>query len=183
MNDIYQQKKLLREEIKSHKNNFSSEELEKKSKRVIKNLRNYEYFREAKTVMLYWSMPDEVYTHSFIEEILETKQVLLPTIVNDEIIPVEIKHLDQLHEGKFHILEPKDEAFIGKIDLIIVPGIAFDKQGNRLGRGRGFYDRFLKNYKGETVGLSFDFQLVNDVPIEPNDIQMKKIISEKNYLP
>ena len=183
MNDIYQQKKLLREEIKSHKNHFSTEELEKKSKRVIGNLRNNQYFREAKTVMMYWSLPDEVYTHSFIEEILTKKQVLLPTIVNDEIIPVEIKHIDQLHEGKFHILEPKNEAFIGKIDLIIVPGIAFDKQKNRLGRGRGFYDRFLKNYKGETVGLSFDFQLVNGVPIELNDIRMKKIISEKNYLP
>lgn len=180
MTDIYQQKKVLRDQIKGCKSNFSVLDLHTKSERVIRNLRSYDAFKKAKTVMLYWSLPDEVNTHKLIAELLKTKRVILPTIVNEDIIPVEITDMDQLDEGKFHILEPKNHSFIGKIDLIVVPGIAFDNVGNRLGRGRGFYDRFLQQQAAETVGICFDFQLVKEVPIEPNDIRITKIISEKN---
>ncbi len=181
MSDIYQQKENLRAKIKDEKNSFSSEELKAKSELIIAQLETYLLFKNAKTVMLYWSLADEVHTHKLIKELLNTKRLLLPAIVDDEIIPVEMTEIDQLQEGKFHILEPKNNAFIGKIDIIVVPGVAFDKNGNRLGRGRGFYDRFLCKNRTHTVGLCFDFQLIEKVPIEANDIFVDKIISENNW--
>ena len=179
MSDIYQQKESLRVKIKNEKKKYSSEDLKTKSERVTAQLEAYSLFKNAKTVMLYWSLTDEVDTHTLIEESLKTKRVILPTIVSGDIVPVELTKISQLQEGKFHILEPKNNQFIGEIDIIIVPGIAFDKKGNRLGRGRGFYDRFLCQHTSVTVGLCFDFQLVEKVPIEANDIAVEKIITEK----
>ena len=181
MTEIYQQKKALRDQIKGYKKNVSVDELHRKSELVIANLKKYNAFINAKTVMLYWSLPDEVDTQTLISELLKTKTVILPTVVKDDIIPVKLTHTSELHEGEFHILEPKNREFIGKIDLIVVPGVAFDRCGNRLGRGRGFYDRFLQHQTAETVGTCFDFQLVEQVPTEPNDIPLKKNISENNW--
>lgn len=180
MIEIYQQKKALRYEIKAYKKEFSIEELRQKSEQIISNLKTYEAFMKAKTVMLYWSLPDEVYTHALINSLLKTKTVILPTIMDNELVPVQITDIADLHEGKFHILEPKNKEFIGKIDIIVVPGVAFDRCGNRLGRGRGFYDRFLQHQTAETVGIGFNFQLVEKVPTERNDVKLKKIISENN---
>ncbi len=181
MTEIYQQKKALREQMKDGKRNVSLDKLRRKSELVIANLKKYDPFINAKTVMLYWSLPDEVGTHKLISELLKTKTVILPTVVKDNIIPVQLTDTSELKEGEFHILEPKNREFIGKIDLIVVPGVAFDRYGNRLGRGRGFYDRFLQHQTTETVGICFDFQLVEELPTEPNDMPLKKIISENNW--
>ena len=80
--------------------------------------------------------------------------------------------------GDFNIMEPQNEPYKGDFDLIVVPGVAFDRHGNRLGRGRGYYDRFLcQHLNVKRIGICFDFQLVDEVPAEAFDIRMEEVIS------
>ena len=106
------------------------------------------------------------------------KQLILPTVVGDDIVPVALTATTIFKEGDFHIMEPQNAPYDGDFDLIIVPGVAFDRLGNRLGRGRGYYDRFLaKHLSVKRIGICFDFQLVDEIPTEPTDIKMHAIIS------
>lgn len=128
--------------------------------------------------MLYASLPDEVQTLDFIEEWKNRKHIILPTVVGDDIIPVELTADCPMVEGSFHILESQSNQYAGTLDLIVVPGMAFDRQGHRLGRGKGYYDRFLIKYpEVKTIGICFDFQLLDEVPAEPHDQLIDEIIS------
>ena len=128
--------------------------------------------------MLYASLPDEVQTLDFIEEWKKRKHIILPTVVGDDIIPMELTADCPMVEGSFHILEPQSNQYAGPLDLIVVPGMAFDRQGHRLGRGKGYYDRFLIKYpEVKTIGICFDFQLLDEVPAEPHDQLIDEIIS------
>lgn len=135
-------------------------------------------FIDAGRVMLYASLPDEVETLPFIELWRHRKTIILPTVVGDDIIPVELAGETVFAEGDFHIPEPQNHPYSGDFDLIVVPGMAFDSDGHRLGRGRGYYDRFLSLHPNVyTIGLCFDFQLVASVPSEPHDRLMNEILT------
>lgn len=171
-------KKELRTHIKSLKKQHSRESLLEQSKSILSKLENNKAFIEAKTVMLYSSLPDEVYTHDFLEKWRNEKKIILPTVVGDDIIPVELSRDTEFATGDFNILEPQNEEYTGDYDLIVVPGVAFDRNGNRIGRGKGYYDRFLcKHLDAYRIGICFDFQVVDEVPTEDNDIKMNEVIS------
>lgn len=171
-------KKELRSHIKTLKKQHSKEQLLEQSKLILNKLENNRHFIEAKNVMLYSSLPDEVHTHDFLEKWRDEKRIILPTVVGDDIIPVELKKDTDFAVGDFNILEPQNEEYTGDYDLIVVPGVAFDKNGNRIGRGKGYYDRFLcKHLNVARIGICFDFQLVDEVPTEENDIKMNDVIS------
>lgn len=171
-------KKELRHHIKTLKNQHSKENLQEQSALILDKLENHKDFVEAKTVMLYSSLPDEVQTHDFLTKWRDEKKIILPTVVGDDIIPVELSKETGFAIGDFNILEPQNEPYNGDYDLIVVPGVAFDRKGNRIGRGKGYYDRFLcKHPNIRKIGICFDFQLVDEVPTEENDIRMDDIIS------
>ncbi|MBE6335267.1 MAG: 5-formyltetrahydrofolate cyclo-ligase [Lentimicrobiaceae bacterium] len=175
---MYMDKKELRNHIKALKKQQSKESLLSQSKMILNKLENHKDFIKAKTVMLYSSLPDEVNTHDFIDRWRNEKKIILPTVVGDDIIPVELAQDTGFIIGDFNILEPQNEVYEGDYDLIIVPGVAFDKDGNRIGRGKGYYDRFLsKHLDIKRIGICFDFQLIERVPTEDNDIKMHEIIS------
>lgn len=175
---IQEHKQLLRIEMRLRKNQHTSEELAEKSRQAIARLIANPTFQAAKTVMLYHSLPDEVNTHLLIEQVRLEKTIILPTVVGNDIIPVALTPETPFSCGSFNIQEPQSNAYTGAIDLIVVPGVAFDAQGNRLGRGRGYYDRFLKNYPNvETIGLCFNFQLVERVPVEEFDRVLSEVIT------
>lgn len=139
-------------------------------------------FREAKVVLLYWSMEDEVQTHDFVEKWYKSKTILLPCVDGDDLRLRQYTGADCMREGEqFGIGEPTGEEYtdLESVDAIIVPGVAFDKEGHRMGRGRGFYDRLLKStpnaYK---IGVCFDFQMVENVPVEPHDVMMDRVVGE-----
>ena len=172
-------KQELRANIKLLKKKHSMEERQAQSDIIMRKLEQHPDFIKAKIVMLYSSLPDEVQTQGFIEKWRQQKRIILPTVVGDDIIPVELTPETNFAVGDFNILEPQNEAYIGGYDLIIVPGVAFDRQGNRMGRGRGYYDRFLCQHRDvKKIGICFDFQLVDNVPVEENDIPMDEIISK-----
>ena len=171
-------KKTLRQSIRTAKKQHTPEELLTQSETILRKLAENPHFRQAERVMLYASLPDEVQTLAFIEEWRHRKTIILPTVVGDDIIPVELADDTVFAEGDFHIPEPQNHPYTGGFDLIVVPGMAFDNEGHRLGRGRGYYDRFLAQHpQVYTIGLCFDFQLVPLVPAESYDHQINEIIT------
>lgn len=169
----------IRSAIRALKKQHSREELQAQSELIMRKLEQHPDFISAQKIMLYSSLPDEVQTQAFIEKWRLHKRIILPTVVGDDIIPVELAANTGFAVGDFNIMEPQNEAYTGDFDLIVVPGVAFDRQGNRLGRGKGYYDRFLCQHRSvKKIGICFDFQLVDNVPVEENDIPMDEIISK-----
>ena len=171
----------LRRQIQQIKRQFTPQQLEELSLLVISSLRPL--LAEAQTIMAYYSLPDEVNTHALIDELVaEGKTVLLPKVMGADTM--ELRRYTgraDLQEGAYHILEPVGEPFtdLAAIDLILVPGLAFDAAGHRLGRGRGYYDRFLHSKNRPycvKIGVCFDFQKVDEVPVDVHDIAMDKVV-------
>ena len=136
----------------------------------------------AAVVMAYYSLPDEVCTRQLLDELVDDgKIVLLPKVLDDETMELHrYQSSADLREGAFHIMEPVGEAFTDfeKIDIVLVPGMAFDAAGHRLGRGRGYYDRFLMAHPHFwKVGVCFPFQRVPEVPKELHDVCMNEVCS------
>ena len=171
-------KKELRANIRLLKKQHTKEQLLEQSGIILSKLEQHHDFKNANIVMIYSALPDEVQTQAFLEKWRNKKKIILPTVVGDDIIPVELAENTGFAVGDFNILEPQNEPYTGDYDLIVVPGVAFDRNGNRIGRGRGYYDRFLcKHLNVKRIGICFDFQLVDEVPTEPNDIKMDEVIT------
>lgn len=172
-------KQEIRKEIRAKKKVFGAEKLLEMSKPATKAIDANIHYQKAKTVMLYHPLWDEVDVRPLFDiSLKEGKRVILPTVKGDDIIPVEITADTEWVVGDFNILEPVAEPYNGSIDLVVVPGVAFDKNLNRLGRGKGYYDRFLaKHPNAFRLGLCFDFQIVDSIPTEPFDLPMNEIIT------
>ena len=172
------EKKELRAQIKTLKKQHTKEQLLEQSKKILAKLEQHPDFVNAEKIMLYSALPDEVQTQAFLEKWHLKKTIILPTVVGDDIVPVEYANDTNFAVGDFNILEPQNEPYAGDFDLIIVPGVAFDRHGNRIGRGKGYYDRFLCHHLAvKRIGICFDFQLVDEVPAEPFDIKMDEVIT------
>lgn len=173
-------KEELRQQIKQLKRQFTPAQLEELSLPVLARLRPL--LAEAQTIMAYYSLPDEVCTHQLIDELVaEGKTVLLPKVLDDETMELRrYTGRHDLREGAFHIMEPIGALFTSSaIDIALIPGVAFDAFGHRLGRGRGYYDRFLSSLRTvptEFIGICFDFQKVPEVPVDANDIPVDLVI-------
>lgn len=136
-------------------------------------------FQLAEKILIYHSLPDELDTRSFLNKWKGTKRFFLPRVngVNLEILPYDESRLEI---GSFHIEEPtgSDLHPIDEIELIIVPGVAFDSKGNRMGRGKGYYDRMLGEARATKMGVGYDFQLCDEIPVEPHDIPMDIVVTQ-----
>ena len=139
-------------------------------------------FQRANIVLLYWSMDDEVYTHKFVNRWYKEKTILLPCVDGDDLRLRQYTGPECLQSGpQFGIDEPTGPEFtdLNKVEMIVVPGVAFDIHNNRMGRGRGFYDRLLKSTPNAfKVGVAFNFQLFDKIPVESFDVPMDKVVSE-----
>lgn len=177
MTDPKKLKSELRRKMRDKKKSLGKETLIDKSRSATACLAAMERYRGARIVMLYHPLWDEVDIRPFISSALaDGKRVILPTISGDDIIPVEITLDTEWVTGDFGIFEPKGAPYAGEIDIVVVPGTAFDREGNRLGRGKGYYDRFLALHpESHRIGLCFDFQLVDSVPREPFDLKMNEM--------
>lgn len=199
-------KQELRKEIRNRKRQFSQDQLGELSLSAISKLRKHPKVMAAHTLLLYYSLPDEVNTHEWIDELVtEGKRVLLPVVVNDKDMVIrEYTGKHDLAEGSFHIMEPIGKLFLEEkypeIEVAIIPGMSFDDGGHRLGRGKGYYDRFLTKLRGMEVdksgtevdksdtedknlgtevykiGVCFGFQKLQEIPFESHDILMNEVI-------
>ncbi len=173
------EKKELRQQVKLLKQQLTQPEILLKSEMIFNQLENLEVFKLAQNIMIYWSMDDEVHTHNFILKWTEKKTMLLPVVEGDHLRIKQFKGIETMKPGSLKgIMEPDGDDFPENetIDIIIVPGVAFDKKNNRLGRGKGFYDKLLHRNDSIKIGICFDFQLFEIVPSEPHDISMDLVI-------
>lgn len=158
----------------------NAEQLSTLSAEVLSKLEASPHFQQAEIVMLYYSLPDEVHTHDFVERWAQQKQIILPVVVGDDLELRTYHGRHELSKGAYGIEEPTGPPFLQPetIACIVVPGVAFDGKGNRLGRGKGYYDRLLPRLpQAYKIGLCFPFQRVEQVPAEPFDICMDEVIS------
>lgn len=174
-------KKSLRNNIRQAKGRFSTEELAFLSSKTTEKVLNDDDVKKSQVILLYSSLPDEVSTAELINTLYhEGKNILLPSVVGDDIELHEYCGKESMIVGAFGIMEPTGRLFsdYNKINVAVIPGMAFDLQGNRLGRGKGYYDRFLpKIPNAKKIGLCYPFQIVESVPVEAHDIPMDKVIS------
>ncbi|NPA35943.1 MAG: 5-formyltetrahydrofolate cyclo-ligase [Chlorobi bacterium] len=175
------QKKAIRKRIKELKKAASPEELKKQSRIIQEKVMQSEHFKDSEHILLYWPLPDEVDTKEILNEFKDSKKLYLPVIKGDDLEIYLFEGDDKMVPGeKYGIPEPagkkiEDETLI---ELVIVPGVAFDKENNRLGRGAGYYDRILIRLpRSRKTGLAFNFQIVDKIPAEPHDIRMDEVIT------
>jgi 5-formyltetrahydrofolate cyclo-ligase len=168
----------IRKEIKDLKQDFPENQKQEEANAVFLKIESFPEFIHAKTILMYWSLPDELPTHRFIEKWSNCKQIVLPAIQGDKMIIKTYSSTNLMKISLLGISEPDlDEIFNGKIDVVIVPGIAFDTLKNRLGRGKGYYDRFLERNNLLKIGICFDFQLLETVPYSVLDVKMDIIVT------
>ena len=188
-------KKELRKYIRCEKKRYSEEELKGMSRSVCRSLSEHPRILAAKTVLLYWALPDEVRTEELITMLVRMgKTVLLPRVVSDcEMTIHRFTSVADMTVGAYGILEPSGESVdmetlrkmteedvAGTGGMVgIIPGMAFDREGHRLGRGKGYYDRFLAGLpQMYRIGVCFPFQLQPTVPAEQWDVTMNEVICQ-----
>ncbi len=169
----------LRRAIRTLKRQYSKTQLAEMSLEIVEKLLAHPQVRDSHTILLYSPLPDEVDVSSMLD-VLRDKRLLLPKVTGDTSMELRLyTDADCLSAGAFGIMEPTGEVFSDyqSIDLAIVPGMAFDRECHRLGRGKGYYDRLLAQlpniYK---IGVCFSFQLVEAIPTDATDIPMNEIV-------
>lgn len=171
------EKSRIREEIKRLKFKMTLEQKTAEAEAVFRKIESMPEFQRAQTVLMYWSMPDEMPTHDFIKKWSSSKTILLPVVKGDRMTVRKFTSEEDLKSGKWKTMEPTVPHRSSVADLVIVPGIAFDLNRNRLGRGGGYYDRYFKHKEIHKWGIGFNFQLFDTIPSASFDIHMDKIIT------
>lgn len=179
------QKKEIRQQLIKWRRELTDEERLKKDQAVFRHLKEIQAFQSAHKVLFYYSVNGETDTRQMILHYLEEKELYLPKIVApDEFKAIPIKAPLQLEAGLEKVPEPLDlnaDATEDKLDLIILPGVAFDKKGNRLGMGKGYYDRYLAKHKGiKRVALAYEEQVLDSIPKESYDEPVDIIVTDQN---
>lgn len=174
----------IRNRVKARKSLLSEVEKADVARRVFSKLEQCAAFLMADSVLLYHSLPDELSTREFLDRWASRKRFFLPRVngVNLDILPYD---RSRMALGAFHIEEPQgdDTTDVSAIELIVVPAIAFDRRGGRVGRGKGYYDRLLANSSATKIGVGYDFQLIeDDIPVEPHDVAVDIVITESRRL-
>ena len=174
------EKQLIRQKIATYKKSLANNTTAYLSQKICCNLIETEMFQNAGCIALYYAMDDEVQTSGLIEEWYKEKTIALPVISGNAIIFHKYMGKEKLSAGALNIPEPIDTEQIPseKIDLFIVPGVAFDRECSRMGRGKGYYDRYLSGINKPAIGICFGFQLLDHIPTEVHDIKMNMVITE-----
>lgn len=175
----------IRRHIKARKCLLTDREALDAADKVFGRLERTAAFMLADKILLYHSLADELSTRSFIDKWHTRKHFFLPRVngVNLDILPYDES---RLHIGAFNIEEPIGDNVtdINEIELMVIPAIAYDRHGNRVGRGKGYYDRLLAETHAVKIGVGYDFQLIDDdIDVEPHDVKVDIIITESRHIP
>lgn len=185
--DLAARKQAIREA--AHANRRAQADKDEISARIVKTFMNLPEYVAARTVMFYIDVRDEVRTqHALPTALQDGKRIVIPFCVEGELQLFHLESMDELSTGKYKILEPREELreVASKrlqpedLDLIMVPGVAFDKQGGRTGHGKGYYDKLLQHARPECplVALAFECQIFPEIPVQDHDIYMDKVVTE-----
>lgn len=177
------EKNEIRKKIKALRGMLLESERQTAAEEVFARLEQTAAFLLADHILMYHSLPDELSTHRFLDKWSGQKKFYLPRVngVNLEILPYDQSRLEL---GSFHIEEPTGEDVVSpdEIELVVVPAVAYDRRGNRLGRGKGFYDRLLATTRATKVGVGYEFQIVESIPAEPHDVKMDMVVAQQTVI-
>lgn len=189
MGDKSMRKQDIRKIIKRKREEIDKQIKKELDLRIMNNFFNSDYINKSNVIFIYVNMESEINTVDIITRLLNMgKRIAVPKVLpgNKEMVALEIKSLSDLNEsGAFGILEPDiTKKDVGdEVDLIILPGLAFDKRGYRIGYGGGFYDRFLQRYNNvKRVSLCYNFQIIENIPEEDFDEAIDIIITEDKII-
>ena len=171
-------KKELRKRCLEIRKNIKNKE--NKDKEIYNKIINLKEYKKSKLVLTYVSLKDEVDTIELIKySLILGKQVAVPKCEGNIINFYYINSIKELKEGTFKVLEPNNNNLVTNFEnsICIVPGVYFDKENNRIGYGKGFYDKFLQNYKGIKIGLNYKECLCDRIDTDKYDVKMNKVIT------
>lgn len=185
--ELAELKKSIREQ--AHANRKAQENKDELSQAICDKFAALEEFAAAKTVMAYIDVRTEVRTRQYLPTLLASgKRIVVPYCVDRELELFLLENMDELEIGMYKILEPKTtlrdvpakRVDVKELDLIMVPGVAFDRRGARMGHGFGYYDKLLEHARPDTplVALAFECQLFPEIPTQDHDIFMDQILTE-----
>lgn len=173
----------IRRTVRARKTLLNDDERISAADAVFSTLEQMAAFTLADHILMYHSLPDELSTHRFLEKWHDKKRFYLPRVngVDLDILPYD---RTRTHLGAFHIEEPDgdDTVDISAMDLVIVPAVAYDHNGNRVGRGKGFYDRLLRECRAMKIGVAYDFQLFDEIDTEDHDVSVDIVVTQNRTL-
>jgi 5-formyltetrahydrofolate cyclo-ligase len=187
---IEKRKSDLRSAMRQAMGKKSAEMRETDSTRLCAKLKEQPFFQNAGSILFFASLPEEEpdLWPLLNETLAANKMVALPCFDadNQKYHPRRVQDIHvEILSGQFGIREPAPTCIVlplDDLDLVLVPGVAFDRHGHRLGRGKGFYDRMLQNFKGKKIGIAFDEQIVEEIPVENNDVKMDYVLTPTRCL-
>ena len=184
MRTLSEDKPRLRNHLLEKRDGLSHDFMTIASKQIQRNLKKIEAFRNAETVACYYSVGSEVKTLDIIQQMIsEGRTVALPRIVDDELVFCSVKSFEELQKGEFGIMEPRKNCpTVDDFDIILVPAVAMMRTGQRLGYGRGYYDRFLSKHKTPTISLEYSKLVVRNIPKSEGDIPIQWIVTEDEVI-
>ncbi len=174
----------------AHANRNTQENKDELSREIVARCMKLPEYQRAKTVLFYIDVRSEVRTRNDLANaLIGGKKIVVPYCVDGELELFHLEQNDELAIGMYKILEPKVElrtvaakkVDVKEIDLIIVPGVAFDRRGGRTGHGKGYYDKMLEHARLDTplVALAFECQMFDEIPMQDHDVFMDKVVTEK----
>ena len=192
MEEAQTKKRKIRDEISKKLSMFSDDEIVQKTKKIENRLFNFANFMEAKIALLYINSPNEIVTKNIIKRSADNKRVVILPVFDSEKHKTVLMKVDDLKTdlktGCRGILEPDGNRCkivpTDCVDIAIIPGIAFDEKGGRIGSGEGYYDRLIPKLSITTrkVSLAFEAQIIQQLPMEPHDKHVDIIITEKRII-
>lgn len=182
LQDLKECKKNLRKEIAALKKMHDVQWKKAASDIIAARLADMELFQKSDTILLYHALPDEVQTLGLLDRFYKEKRILIPLVKGDDLI-LKLYDPAKIVPGYKNIPEPSEDAVTvspEEVELAVVPGVAFDPSCNRLGRGKGFYDRLIPHMNCPLVGVGYQFQVVESIPCESFDRKLDMVLTEEN---
>ena len=177
-------KHTLRKKFLHIRNNLDTTYQIQATEKIFKTLEESDIFKNSQKIFIYIGFGSEIQTEYLIKKYINSKEIFVPKIVNGVMKLVKIKNWADLSVGHFNVLEPiQNDFYVEEIDLVITPSIVFDKNGYRLGYGKGYYDKYFSVNKYKTsLGLSFEKLLQEEIPTEKHDKNVDLIITEERII-
>ena len=187
VSELFELKTAIRKQ--AHENRRAQSEKDSVSSIIVNRFMNLPEYHAAKTIMFYVDVRDEVRTRQALPDAVGSgKRIVVPYCVDGELELFWLENMDELELGMYRILEPKNELRIVEskrlqptdLDLVMVPGVAFDRNGGRTGHGKGYYDKLLQHARLDAplIALAFECQMFEKIPAESHDIYMDKIVTQ-----
>ncbi|MBP1890091.1 5-formyltetrahydrofolate cyclo-ligase [Clostridium moniliforme] len=186
--NIKELKKEIRKSIIGKRNKIKNKDKTSMDNKIIESFKKEDSYKKARGIFIYIGFGSEINTKVIIEDALKKgKEVYVPKVKGKEMLLIKIDSLENLVTSSYGILEPigdNNNFDVDKLDLLVMPGVAFDNSGNRIGYGGGYYDRFLEKNKtnAEKIALAYEFQILNSINNEKHDVKVDKIITEERII-